>query len=26
MAGLAQLRSAEEVAKVRDISVEQLKG
>ena len=26
MAGLAQLRSAEEVAKTRDISVEQLKG
>ena len=26
MAGLAQLRTAEEVAKVRDISVEQLKG
>ena len=26
MAGLAQLRSAEEVAKIRDISVEQLKG
>ena len=26
MAGLAQLRTAEEVAKTRDITVEQLKG